>query len=73
MRISVIYKKTEVAIEVNRKKTEEFWATKGVRQGCSISPTLFSIYITNMIRLLEDRLQGEAMIRQKNVQICECK
>jgi len=47
-RIKKIYERTEVMIRTKDGVTERlrsFVVGKGVRQGCVLSPTLFSLYI----------------------------
>lgn len=39
------YRETRNTVRVRDRKTKDFWTERGVRRGCPISPTLFSIYI----------------------------
>jgi hypothetical protein len=43
--IQSLYHNSKIIINTGKNKTEEIIINKGVRQGCSISPTLFNIYI----------------------------
>uniref|UniRef100_A0A8C5N4T6 Reverse transcriptase domain-containing protein n=1 Tax=Leptobrachium leishanense TaxID=445787 RepID=A0A8C5N4T6_9ANUR len=45
--------KSFCSIKVNGKRTEYFRQARGVRQGCSLSPTLFNIYINGLAEALE--------------------
>ena len=46
--IRSIYEKTESCVLVGDEKTDYFGVEVGVREGCILSPTLFSIYINSM-------------------------
>lgn len=47
-----IYKSSECLIKVGKEITKEpFRITKGLRQGCCLSPTLFKIYIQKALKL----------------------
>lgn len=41
-RIKEIYESNKNVVKVNGKVSECFWTEKGVRQGCPLSPILFS-------------------------------
>lgn len=47
-RIMETYRETRNVVKVGGKCTEEFWMKKEVRQGCTISPTLFNIYVADL-------------------------
>uniref|UniRef100_A0A8C5MQ68 ribonuclease H n=1 Tax=Leptobrachium leishanense TaxID=445787 RepID=A0A8C5MQ68_9ANUR len=47
------YNENFCSIKVNGKRTEYFRQARGVRQGCSLSPTLFNIYINGLAEALE--------------------
>ncbi len=40
-------------VKINDRRTDYFSQTKGVRQGCSLSPTLFNIYINELASALD--------------------
>ena len=54
-RIMETYKETKCIIKVGDKKSEEFWTSSGVRQGCPLSPMLFNMYIMD----LEEEMRKE--------------
>ena len=47
------YTENSCSVKVNGKRTEHFRQARGVRQGCSLSPTLFNIYINGLAAALE--------------------
>ena len=49
-----IYRKTKCAVKVNGKTTEFFNFTKGVRQGCPLSPILFNIYVNEIFNRVNE-------------------
>ena len=46
----VLYNETIRAVKNNCRISQEISVTQGVRHGCSISPTLFNIYINDLVR-----------------------
>ncbi len=51
--IKDIYNGNKCCVKINDKRTYYFSQTKGVRQGCSFSPTLFNIYINELASALD--------------------
>lgn len=47
-RINEIYKETRNKIRVNGEISEKFWTTRGLRQGCPLSQTLFALYTADL-------------------------
>ncbi|XP_043476186.1 uncharacterized protein LOC122507501 [Leptopilina heterotoma] len=47
-KVKEIYYETKVRIKKKDGLTDEFWTSKGVRQGCVLSPILFCIYLTEL-------------------------
>ncbi len=53
MTIKDIYNGNKCCVKINDKRTDYFSQTKGVHQGCSLSPTLFNIYINELASALD--------------------
>jgi len=47
--IKSLYEKSFSKIKIGKQLSSGFYLTKGLRQGCSLSPTLFKIYIQNAL------------------------
>lgn len=47
-RIDEIYRETRNRVRANGIYSEKFWTTKGLRQGCPLSPALFSLYTADL-------------------------
>ena len=51
--IKAIYKSTNCAVKYDGKVTQFFDLSKGVRQGCPLSPLLFNLYVNDLIELID--------------------
>lgn len=51
--INDIYNGNKCCVKIYNRRTDYFSQNKGVRQGCSLSPTLFNIYINELASALE--------------------
>ena len=51
--IKSMYTNNKCAVKIGKKHTDFFPQSRGVREGCSLSPTLFNIYINQLARTLE--------------------
>ena len=52
--IKSMYTNNKCAVKIGKKHKHFFTQGRGVRQGCSLSPTLFNIYINELARALEN-------------------
>lgn len=66
-RMERIYEETKVAVRVKEEVTAKFRTTKGVRQGCVMSPLLFNLYIADIGKELEMRNVGGVRIGNKRL------
>ncbi len=65
--IQIMYKEARAAVLWNNEISEEFMCNIGVRQGCSLSPILFSLYVNSLLR--EISIDGEGVqISQQKIQ-----
>ena len=60
--IKNIYKETRNEVITDEGVTESFASTRGVRQGCPLSPTLFGVYLEDFDEGWEKRKQGGIVI-----------
>ncbi|MGH0125042.1 UNVERIFIED_CONTAM: hypothetical protein FKN15_043951 [Acipenser sinensis] len=51
--IKSMYTENKCGVKIGNKRTLFFSQGRGVRQGCSLSPTLFNIYINELATVLE--------------------
>ena len=49
-----IYASTSSCIKINGKKTEWFSCASGLKQGCNLSPTLFSVFANDLVHEIND-------------------
>ena len=49
-----IYKKTKCAVRIGGNCTQFFSITKGVRQGCPLSPILFNLYVNDIFQIINE-------------------
>ncbi|XP_077277120.1 uncharacterized protein LOC143905535 [Temnothorax americanus] len=66
-KLESVYAITKVAIKSKEGLTKEFYITKGVRQGCVLSPMLFNLYIAEIRKVLEERNIGGIQLRDVRV------
>lgn len=60
------YKETKNVVKVGERWTEDFW-TKGVRQGCPMSPTLFNIYVTDLEEEMRKGQLGGVVVGRRKI------
>lgn len=62
-----IYASTKNAVRVRGKVSGSFWAEKGVRQGCPLSSSLFSILIADIEEELKKGRTGGVLIGKRRI------
>ena len=65
--VKAIYKSTKCAVKYDDKLTQFFDFTKGVRQGCPLSPLLFNLYVNDLIELIDSATKSPVTINGVNV------
>ncbi len=63
-----MYENVSCSVRVNDPMTERFDVELGVKQGCVLSPTLFSIFVNNLAEEIKD-LMGRIDIDGDNLSI----
>ena len=62
-----LHEENKVRIRMDSKVTREFWVTKGLRQGCVLSPILFCLYIAGLEEAFKNRNVGGIVIGKERV------
>lgn len=63
-RVIETYKKTTNIIRIGERTTKNFWMERGMRQGCSLRPTLFNIYVMNLENEMKKKQTGGVTVRK---------
>lgn len=61
-RIEELYKETRCRVKVGEEVGKEFWTFKGVRQGCPLSPMLFSLFTADLEEEMKKGLRGGIVV-----------
>ena len=56
--IKKLYEDTRITGELGSIRTNQIKVTQGLKQGCSLSPILFDIYISKLTKKLENSGEG---------------
>ncbi len=49
-----LYENVQCSVRINGTLTDWFPVTLGLKQGCTISPTLFNLYINGLVRIIKE-------------------
>jgi hypothetical protein len=62
--IKSLYKNTTVQIDTGRKILDKIYINQGLRQGCNLSPTLFNLYIEDLLRNWKHKDDAGIMLKR---------
>nr|WP_255576942.1 reverse transcriptase domain-containing protein [Enterobacter cloacae complex sp. 2DZ2F20B] len=62
-----IYRETVTSVRVRGIESEMFWTTKGLRQGCPLSPSLFACYISDIEEMFRGVQAGGIVVGREKV------
>lgn len=65
--IENVYRETSCRIKIGDKCSRKFWITKGLRQGCPLSPLLFLIHIADVEEFLRKSSNGGVCIGRSRI------
>lgn len=61
-RTKEIYEETINVAKCKNQCSEEFWTSEGIRQGCPLSPTLFTVFTADMEKVLRNGQAGGLVV-----------
>ena len=61
-----LYSKTQCAIKGNNGITDFFRYSKGVRQGCPLSPILFNLYVNDLFNIIDKYSTSDIYLKESN-------
>ena len=64
--IKNIYENTRCVVKVRDHTTDIFDYTKGVTQGCPLSPILFNIYVNDIFEIMNSNNSSEITLDEDN-------
>ena len=67
--IKDIYRKTKCAVKAKNSITSFFEYTKGVRQGCPLSPMLFNIYVNDLFESMNNNNDSDIFLGNNEYKI----
>ena len=56
--IKALYRNTNSVVKVNNELSSPIIINRGVKQGCPLSPTLFNVFINDLIDFLNQEANG---------------
>ena len=71
--IRAVYDKLTANIIVNGKKLKAFPLRSGTRQGCPLSPLLFSIVLEVLAMAIREEKEEESKLEKKNKTVTVCR
>ena len=65
--IQHMYSEAKSVVSYDGHMSDEFEYQKGVRQGCPLSPLLFSLFISDLEHVLKQHSSGKIVINQQEI------
>ena len=67
--VRAFYKKSEACVKIGEKMSRWFQITRGVRQGCVMSPWLFNVFMDKIVREAQERFTEGVLLETTIVKL----